>query len=405
MARAGLRTAVSTQMEDAIQASRVLVVDDEPTNVLVLERMFESVGLTQVFGLTDPRQTLQMVNDHAIDLVLLDLHMPHLDGLDVLSELRAAADPHDFLPVLVLTADATTDARDRALDGGANDFLTKPFDRIEALLRVRNLLRLRHLHVEAMSRQDELRAELAAREAASRRAQEHHNERVARVDRALHGDVLSMVFQPIHAVADGSVVGMEALARLAIEPFRAPDIWFREATSVGRGAQLELAAAARALAQIDRLEGFLAVNVSPEVARLPAFTELLAGVDCSRVVVELTEHTRVADEVELARDLSHLRERGVRLAVDDTGAGYAGLQRLLGLAPDIVKLDMALIRGIDHDPARRALATALVAFTSEIGAELIAEGVETDAELSTLRALGVPWVQGFGLGRPAPLPG
>ncbi|WP_341253996.1 response regulator, partial [Euzebya pacifica] len=74
MARAGLRTAVSTQMEDAIQASRVLVVDDEPTNVLVLERMFESVGLTQVFGLTDPRRALQMVNDHAIDLVLLDLH-------------------------------------------------------------------------------------------------------------------------------------------------------------------------------------------------------------------------------------------------------------------------------------------------------------------------------------------
>lgn len=404
MARAGLRTAVSTQMEDAIQASRVLVVDDEPANVLVLERMFESVGLTQVFGLTDPRRTLQMVNDHAIDLVLLDLHMPHLDGLDVLSELRAAADPHDFLPVLVLTADATTDARDRALDGGANDFLTKPFDRIEALLRVRNLLRLRHLHVEAMSRQDELRAELAAREAATLRAQQHHDEKVARVDRAIHGDALSMVFQPIHAVADGSVVGMEALARLAIEPSRAPDLWFREATSVGRGAQLELAAAARALAQIDRLEGFLAVNVSPEVARLPAFTELLAGVDCSRVVVELTEHTRVADEVELERDLSHLRERGVRLAVDDTGAGYAGLQRLLGLAPDIVKLDMALIRGIDHDPARRALATALVAFTSEIGAELIAEGVETDAELSTLRALGVPWVQGFGLGRPAPLP-
>ncbi|AXV06610.1 EAL domain [Euzebya pacifica] len=405
MARAGLRAAVSTQMEDAIQASRVLVVDDEPTNVLVLERMFESVGLTQVFGLTDPRRTLQMVNDHAIDLVLLDLHMPHLDGLDVLSELRAAADPHDFLPVLVLTADATTDARDRALDGGANDFLTKPFDRIEALLRVRNLLRLRHLHVEAMSRQEELRAELEAREAESRLAQAHHNEKVARVDRALRGDALSMVFQPIHAVADGSVVGMEALARLAIEPSRAPDIWFREATSVGRGAQLELAAAARALAQIDRLEGFLAVNVSPEVARLPAFTELLSGVDCSRVVVELTEHTRVADEVELERDLAHLRERGVRLAVDDTGAGYAGLQRLLGLAPDIVKLDMALIRGIDHDPARRALATALVAFTSEIGAELIAEGVETDAELSTLRALGVPWVQGFGLGRPAPLPG
>jgi EAL domain-containing protein (putative c-di-GMP-specific phosphodiesterase class I) len=103
------------------------------------------------------------------------------------------------------------------------------------------------------------------------------------------------------------------------------------------------------------------------------------------------------------QDLARSRAQGVRIAADDTGAGYSGLQHLLRLRPNVVKLDIALTRHIDEDPARRALASALVTFADEIGAALVAEGVETVGELRALRALGIAAAQGYLLGRPGPM--
>jgi EAL domain-containing protein (putative c-di-GMP-specific phosphodiesterase class I) len=120
-------------------------------------------------------------------------------------------------------------------------------------------------------------------------------------------------------------------------------------------------------------------------------------------VLELTEHTRVRDYQVLRLCLDRFRERGVRIAVDDAGAGYAGLQHILSLSPDVIKLDLQLTRNVDSDPARRALSACLVQFAREIGAEVVAEGIETPAELDTLRTLGIRWGQGFYLGRPAPV--
>jgi EAL domain-containing protein (putative c-di-GMP-specific phosphodiesterase class I) len=114
-------------------------------------------------------------------------------------------------------------------------------------------------------------------------------------------------------------------------------------------------------------------------------------------------HTRVGDYEALDRALARARAEGIRIAADDTGAGYAGLQHLLRLRPNVVKLDIGLTRDVDHDPARRALASALVTFAGEIGAVLVAEGVETVGELRSLRSLGIPAVQGYLLGRPGPM--
>ena len=121
-------------------------------------------------------------------------------------------------------------------------------------------------------------------------------------------------------------------------------------------------------------------------------------------MLELTEHTRFDDYTKLMPALDVLHARGVRTAVDDAGAGYSGLQHVLHLRPDILKLDLELTHGIDTDPARHALATALIGFAGTIGAVLIAEGIETPAELAVLRGLGVAWGQGFHLARPGPLP-
>ena len=405
MAQSPSNRSVPLSLDAALLGSRVLVVDDEPDDVVLFEHMLATVGLTEVYGLQDAPRTMEVIRERSIDLVLLDLSMPGMDGYEVLDMVRSAQDPEDFLPVLALTADPTSSARDAALHAGANDFLTRPVDMAEALLRIQNLLRIRRLHVVTAARNQELRNELSARAAAAKRRAKARRVKRALIDTILADNRLQMVFQPIMTVDEGTIVGVEALARIAHDPRRPPDVWFDEAEDVGLGLELELAAVRGALQELEHMgEGFMSINVSPRVARTTEFASVLREVDGNRIVVELTEHTRVHDEAVLQIELDDIRSLGVRLAVDDAGAGYAGLQRILGLSPDIVKLDIALIRGIDTDPARRALATAFVAFTEEIGAVLIAEGIETDAELETLRSLGVPWAQGYRLGRPGPLP-
>ncbi|MDQ3945166.1 MAG: EAL domain-containing protein [Actinomycetota bacterium] len=229
---------------------------------------------------------------------------------------------------------------------------------------------------------------------------------VERVQRALQSDELAIVFQPVAGLRLRRVVGVEALTRIAIEPRRGPDVWFGEAFTVGLGVDLELLAISRALDQLDQLpaEVYLAFNTSPETVLSDDFTAVLEAAPLERLVVEVTEHAAVADYEALRHALTPFRAGGLRLAIDDMGSGYANMQHVLRLAPDIIKLDVALVRGIDVDRARRALAGSLVVFADEMGARLVAEGIETPDELSTLIELGVPYGQGFHLARPGPLP-
>lgn len=384
----------------------VVIVDDNPTNIVLLERLLRSAGMHRVHGFTKPRQAIDHCAESLPDLVLLDLHMPGLDGFTVLAALAELTPDGGFLPVLVLTADATTQVKQRALAAGAKDFLTKPFDHTEVLLRVANLLETQVLHTRLEHHNLDLRADLDARTTAEREAAAEDQRRHHRIDRALKPGNLSMVFQPVADLESGEVMGAEALARFSTHPQRPPNEWFAEADQIGRGSQLELAAITAALADFDLLPPttFLAVNASPAVAATPELAALLADHPGDRLVLELTEHTRVDDYDRLLDALDHLRRRGVRIAVDDTGAGYAGLQHILRLRPDILKLDITLTRGIDVDPVRRSLATALVAFAAETGATIVAEGVEIPGELETLQRIGIPWGQGYHLARPSPLP-
>jgi EAL domain-containing protein (putative c-di-GMP-specific phosphodiesterase class I) len=147
----------------------------------------------------------------------------------------------------------------------------------------------------------------------------------------------------------------------------------------------------------------IAVNISPKSAITPGFIRVVSTVEPERVIVELTEHARIDDYEELNAALFGLRERGVRLAVDDAGAGFASFRHIIRLGPDIIKLDVSLTRDVDVDPMRRALASSLIRFADEIGAEIIAEGVESRAEVDALRDLGVRYAQGYFFARPGPL--
>jgi len=384
----------------------VLIVDDQESNVVLLERLLKRSGLDNVHGITDPRDAVARVLELRPDLLLLDLHMPHLDGYEVLDALRAAMPADMFLPVLVLTADMTSEARERALSAGAKDFLTKPFDRVEAVQRVKNLLETQALYQRMRRVNAELQAELDQQAEARRRDEVERDLQQARVEGALHGSALRMVYQPIVDLHTGQIVGVEALARFDTDPLRTPDVWFAEAAEVGLGIDLELAAIDAALAGIEKLprDVLLSLNVSPETAISPRLVESLARVAGPRIVLELTEHSRIDDYETLVRALDVLRHQGIRIAVDDAGAGYAGLQQILGLRPDVIKLDVDLTGGIDSDPVRRALAASLVKFGADTGAIIVAEGIETVGELRTLQQLGVPWGQGYHLARPADLP-
>ena len=208
--------------EQALRNARILVVDDEPMNVLLLERILEDAGYSNVRSTINPLQVLPLYFQFQPDLLLLDLHMPHLDGVAVMQQLKPwVAQSGVYLPVVVLTADATVGAKQRALSMGAKDFLTKPIDPTEVLLRIRNLLETRFLHLELerekLALEDEVRSQtaghVAARMEAERRAEILSI--VARSARAMSSldsrDVIDVV------VDSAACLGFEACAVFAVD--------------------------------------------------------------------------------------------------------------------------------------------------------------------------------------------
>ena len=391
---------------DVLAGATVVVIDDDEINVMLLEGVLLQAGVGTVRRVTDPAYAVSTCVELQPDLVILDLHMPGVDGLGVLKRLGLELPPDAFVPVVVVTGDGRSKARDDALAAGAKDFVTKPFDPTEVVLRARNLIETRALYDRIRRESAALRVELEERVAGDARARAEHDRRRRHVEDVLAGSTVTMAFQPITDLATDAVVGVEALARFAGPPDRPPNEWFAEAAAVGLGAELELAAVRAALSAVDRFsqEIFVSVNVSPSTTVSPELVELVANAPAHRIVVELTEHHRIDCYDTLLEALDRLRAHGARIAVDDAGAGHAGLQHILRLHPEVLKLDMALTRGIDADPARRALATALVHFAEDIDSVIVAEGVETTEELDVLRSLAVRCAQGYLLGRPAPAP-
>ncbi|WP_422749273.1 EAL domain-containing protein [Mycobacterium sp. WMMD1722] len=212
-----------------------------------------------------------------------------------------------------------------------------------------------------------------------------------------------VVFQAVHDVTSGKVVGVEALARFPCEPFR-PDLFFEQAGSLGLGVELEIAIVERVVSLMPQLPGdvFVAVNISPAGALKAHWARLLADIDPARLVLEITEHDAVPNYGALDDVLESCRTLGMRVAVDDVGAGFASFSHVLELAPDFVKIDKSITRNIDVDDARRRLAQAIAEFSGQIGATAIAEGVETQGELDAVHAAGISWAQGYFLGRPKP---
>ncbi|GAB6389263.1 sensor domain-containing phosphodiesterase [Stutzerimonas marianensis] len=235
--------------------------------------------------------------------------------------------------------------------------------------------------------------------------QRERDERTARIRGVLDERAYEVVYQPIVNLMHNEVVGYEALARFAGRPLRSPEHWFNEAEKVGLQCELEIALVAQALRGLAdiRADRYLSLNVSPDTIIGGAVGQLLQDQPLERLMLEVTEHASVRDYGLIAQTLEPMRARGLKLAVDDAGAGYASFRHILKLKPDVIKLDGSLIRDIDSNRDCRALASALIRFGQETGSKIVAECVETEAELDILRELQVSKAQGYLLGRPMPL--
>jgi EAL domain-containing protein (putative c-di-GMP-specific phosphodiesterase class I) len=182
----------------------------------------------------------------------------------------------------------------------------------------------------------------------------------------------------------------------------APDVCFAQAHSVGLGHVLEVLALERAAVHLDRVSGYVAMNVSPATLLTEECTALLDRLPLPRILLELSEHDKVEDYAALTAVLDPLRARGMRLAIDDVGAGFSSLRHIVLTTPDVIKLDRSLIAGVATDPVLNTLVRSLVAFGRGCGAEVVAEGIETVSDAATLRGLDVDYGQGWHFGRPGP---
>ena len=233
------------------------------------------------------------------------------------------------------------------------------------------------------------------------RIEQQHAEIAGRLRPLMADGGPTVVLQPIVDLGSGARTGAEALSRFPLAWNRTPDVVFGEAHTIGEGDRLELLALSRAAALLDQVTGYVSMNVSPQTLLTPECGELLARLPLDRVVLELSEHERVVDYPALAVALAPLRAAGMRLAIDDVGAGFSSLRHIVVTGPDVIKMDRSIVSGLDTDPILAKLAQSLVDFAHSFDVCVIAEGVETAAEHAVLQSLGVDGGQGWLFGRPA----
>ena len=379
---------------------RILIADDEPAlRDALADLLAHEDGVVLVGEAGDADQAIELADSRRPDVALVDVSMPAGGGARAAREIIRVSPETRVIALSAFEDRPTVLAMLRA---GAVGYLVKGKASDDLLRSIAKVFdggaSLSADLIDGIV--DELSSQL-------RRVEIEGEQVVARrgeIDRFLSGNGVTMVYQPIVDLRSRKIVGLEALARFHALPLRPPNEWFAEAVQLELGVQLEVMAIRNAMAGLEQIpqDRYLSVNCSPRAAMSPELGNVL-GAHATRMVIEITEHEAIEDYALLAATLGDLRDRGLRVAIDDAGAGFASLRHTLLLRPDIVKVDTSLTRDIDGDRAKRALTSALVSFSDEMGIAIIAEGIETADELETLVSLGVPFGQGFYLGEPGPL--
>lgn len=375
-----------------ISSARILIADDEPPIRKMLERVLSGEGYTVVCA-SDGAQAQAALAEEDFDLVMSDIEMPRMDGMALLKLVRQ----HDEdLPMILFTAKPTMSSGIGAIELHATGYLPKPLrpqtirEEVARALALRRLaVARRHAHQLVSSHEeqpeDRVRGELGAQ-----------------YDRALAG--MLMHAQPIVDWNERRVFGYEALVRTTEPSIPHPGALLDAAERLDRLHELGTTIRRKCAEAAASLEDgqLLFVNLhSADLMDEDLFdpSSPLASIG-SRVVLEITERAHLHGVPDAEHRVARLRQMGFRVAIDDIGAGYSGLNSFAMLKPDLVKLDMALVRDIDKDPVRQRVTAMLLNLTQDLGIRAVGEGVETAAELRTLADLGCPLFQGYLLSRP-----
>ena len=384
--------------QDDPKSVTVVVAEDDPGMRSALVDLFELRGAPTLVGAaSNASEAVEMIARLRPSVAVVDVRMP---GGGAPYVARQARERDLATKILALSVHDDPGAVLDMLRAGAAGYLLKSSTSDEIFQAIRQVAAgervlspvltgpiLTELGASLGREEETLQKAVRRREAVAAVLSEHH---------------LEMVFQPIYALEERVVVGAEALARIGHEPERRPAEWFAQAAEVGLLPDLELMALQEALRAFGtpRAEAFLTINLSPSTIPAALDLEPLRDGPVQGIVIEITEHERIADYQALQDDLAGFRARGGRLAVDDAGAGYASLKHILELNPDFIKLDLSLTAGIETDRSRCALAVGLTSFAKALGATVIAEGIETAGQVAALIELGVAFGQGYHLARP-----
>lgn len=370
---------------------RVLLVDDDElllaANARVLRRESFDVVTAESGDIA-----IEKLRQTEVDVVVTDISMPRYDGIQLL---RAVRQEDRDLPVVLVTGVPAVSSAAKAVELGAFRYLLKPFEPAELVSTVvratqlRRLGRAKRLALSVLGQTSGEASGIAGLESSFRQAL----------------STLWMAFQPIVYTSDQTLLGYEALLRCSEPSLPHPGAVLDAAERLGELTTLGRTTRHRAASMMREAhpEALLFINLHPEDLADPHLLDESVALSeiADRVVLEITERASLDRVPGLDEHLVALRALGFRIAIDDLGEGYAGLSSFVRLDPDFVKLDMSLVRHIDASSIKRRLVASMVAVCRDMGLQVIAEGVETDAELGTLIELGCDLMQGYRFGHPA----
>lgn len=366
---------------------RVVVVDDEHMIGVLLKGLLEEAGC-EVRTFTAAPDALEHLRGHEVDVVVSDVNMPDMTGLEMAAALRRA---QSNVPVIFMTGLPTVEDSMRAIELGAFRFLAKPV----------NNAALKTVVQEAINWGRLTRAATHGPTGTDRAALQEA------FDRAL--STIRLVYQPIVSAATKQIYGYEALMRSSEHALPSPPAVLEAAEKLGQlhalGRRLREICAAQITAAQPCDHKFFVNLHSSDLADSSLFDPASPlSAHGSSVVLEITERASLESISDVERRMGALRAMGFRIAVDDLGAGYAGLSYFARISPDIVKIDMSLTRDLDKDAVKRRVVASICTLARDLNMQIVAEGIETEAEYRAVQVLGVDLVQGYLIAKPGPYP-